>query len=78
MHILLMTLEHSNTNDPFLKPHDSAGYLWGGLFSSFPGTITPVLVFLHLKNGKEMSYTVIKSSPIGLSATGLYSCTRLF
>jgi hypothetical protein len=53
---------------------DSAGYLWGGLFSSFPGTITPVLVLLHLKNGKEMSYGVIKSSPIGLSATGLYSC----
>jgi len=53
---------------------DSAGYLWGGLFSSFPGTITPVLVLLHLKNGKEMSYSVIKSSPIGLSATGLYSC----
>jgi hypothetical protein len=53
---------------------DSAGYQWGGLFSSFPGTITPVLVLLHLKNGKEMSYSVIKSSPIGLSATGLYSC----
>lgn len=53
---------------------DSAGYLWGGLFSSFPGTITPVIVLLHLKNGKEMSYSVIKSSPIGLSATGLYSC----
>lgn len=53
---------------------DSAGYLWGGLFSSFPGTITPVLVLLHLKNGKEMSFGVIKSSPIGLSATGLYSC----
>jgi hypothetical protein len=53
---------------------DSAGYLWGGLFSSFPGTITPVLVLLHLKNGKEMSYSVIKSSPLGLSATGLYSC----
>jgi hypothetical protein len=53
---------------------DSAGYIWGGLFSSFPGTITPVLVLLHLKNGKEMSYGVIKSSPIGLSATGLYSC----
>jgi len=53
---------------------DSAGYLWGGLFSSFPGTITPVLVLLHLRNGKEMSFTVIKSSPIGLSATGFYSC----
>jgi len=57
---------------------DSAGYLWGGLFSSFPGTITPVLVLLHLKNGKEMSYSVIKSSPIGLSATGLYSCMIWF
>lgn len=53
---------------------DSTGYIWGGLFSSFPGTITPVLVLLHVKNGKEMSYSVIKSSPIGLSATGLYSC----
>lgn len=53
---------------------DSAGYVWGGLFSSFPGTITPVLVLLHLKNGKDMSYSVIKSAPIGLSATGLYSC----
>lgn len=53
---------------------DSTGYIWGGLFSSFPGTITPVLVLLHLKNGKEMSHSIIKSSPIGLSATGLYSC----
>jgi hypothetical protein len=53
---------------------DSTGYIWGGLFSSFPGTITPVLVLLHLKNGREMSYSIIKSSPIGLSATGLYSC----
>jgi hypothetical protein len=53
---------------------DSAGYVWGGLFSSFPGTITPVLVLLHLKNGKDMSYSIIKSAPIGLSATGLYSC----
>ena len=53
---------------------DSTGYIWGGLFSSFPGTITPVLVLLHLKNGKEMSNSIIKSSPIGLGATGLYSC----
>jgi len=53
---------------------DSAGYVWGGLFSSFPGTITPVLVLLHLKNGKDMSCGVIKSAPIGLSGTGLYSC----
>ncbi len=53
---------------------DSFGYLWGGLFSSFPGTITPVLVLLHLKNGKSIISGVIKSSPIGLSATGLYSC----
>lgn len=53
---------------------DSAGYVWGGLFSSFPGTITPVLVLLHMKNGKDMSYSVIKSAPVGLSATGLYSC----
>jgi len=50
---------------------DSAGYIWGGLFSSFPGTITPVLILLHLKNGKDMSYGVIKSAPIGLSGTGL-------
>jgi hypothetical protein len=53
---------------------DSAGHMWGGLFSSFPGTITPVLVLLHLKNGKDMSCCVIKSAPIGLSGTGLYSC----
>ncbi len=53
---------------------DTFGYLWGGLLSSFPGTITPVLVLLHLKNGKDMSYGVIKSAPIGLSGTGLYSC----
>lgn len=53
---------------------DSTGFIWGGLFSSFPGTITPVLVLLHLRNGKEMSNSIIKSSPIGLSATGLYSC----
>jgi len=53
---------------------DSFGYIWGGLFSSFPGTITPVLVLLHLKNGKGIISGVIKSSPIGLSATGLYSC----
>ncbi len=53
---------------------DSAGHIWGGLFSSFPGTITPVLVLLHLKNGKDMSCCVIKSAPIGLSGTGLYSC----
>lgn len=52
---------------------DSAGYLWGGLFSAFPGTIAPVLILLHLKNGKDMSVGVIKSAPIGLSATGLYS-----
>lgn len=52
---------------------DSAGHMWGGLFSSFPGTITPVLVLLHLKNGKDMSCCVIKSAPIGLSGTGLYS-----
>jgi hypothetical protein len=53
---------------------DSAGHMWGGLFSSFPGTITPVLVLLHLNNGKDMSCCVIKSAPIGLSGTGLYSC----
>jgi hypothetical protein len=53
---------------------DSAGHIWGGLFSSFPGTITPVLVLLHLKNGKDMSCCAIKSAPIGLSGTGLYSC----
>jgi hypothetical protein len=52
---------------------DSFGYIWGGLFSSFPGTITPVLVLLHLKNGKGIISGVIKSAPIGLSATGLYS-----
>ncbi len=53
---------------------DSFGYMWGGIFSSFPGTITPVLILLHLKNGKEIISGVIKSSPIGLAATGLYSC----
>lgn len=53
---------------------DSFGYIWGGLFSSFPGTITPVLVLLYLKNGKGIISGVIKSSPVGLSATGLYSC----
>ncbi|MBU3967888.1 MAG: hypothetical protein KKG76_11050 [Euryarchaeota archaeon] len=53
---------------------DSFGYLWGGLFSSFPATITPVLVLLHMRNGKDIISGVIKSSPIGLSATGLYSC----
>lgn len=52
---------------------DSIGYIWGGLFSSFPGTITPVLIILHLKYGTNMSHNVIKSAPIGLSATGLYS-----
>jgi len=37
---------------------DSAGYLWGGIFSSFPGTITPVLVLLHLKEreGNELQH----------------------
>lgn len=53
---------------------DSFGYLWGGLFSSFPATITPVLILLHMRNGKDIIPGVIKSSPIGLSATGLYSC----
>ncbi len=53
---------------------DLFGYKWGGIFSSFPGTITPVLILLHLKNGKEIIPGVIKSAPIGLSATGLYSC----
>ncbi|HIH44542.1 MAG TPA: hypothetical protein HA257_05550 [Candidatus Methanoperedenaceae archaeon] len=52
---------------------DSAGFMWGGIFSSFPGTITPVLVILHLKYGKLMSQSVIKSAPLGLCATGLYS-----
>ena len=53
---------------------DQQGYVWGGLFSSFPGTITPVLVLLHLKSGTGMSYAAIKSAPIGLGGTGLYSC----
>ena len=53
---------------------DSFGSLWGGLFSSFPAAITPVLVLLHKRNGKDIISGVIKSSPIGLSATGLYSC----
>jgi len=53
---------------------DSFGYIWSGLFSSFPATITPVLVLLHMRNGKDILSGVIKSSPIGLSATGLYSC----
>lgn len=53
---------------------DTLGYMWGGLFSAFPGTITPVLVLLHLKSGKGMSYAAIRSAPIGLSGTGLYSC----
>ena len=53
---------------------DSFGYIWGGLFSSFPATITPVLFLLHMRNGKDIIPGVIKSSPIGLSATGLYSC----
>jgi hypothetical protein len=53
---------------------DSFGYLWGGLFSFFPATITPVLVLLHMRNGKDIIPGVIKSSHIGLSATGLYSC----
>lgn len=52
---------------------DSAGYVWGGIFSSFPGTITPVLIILHIKYGRLMSQSVIKSAPLGLSATGLYS-----
>lgn len=53
---------------------DSFGYLWSGLFSSFPATITPVLVLLHMRNGRDIISGVIKSSPVGLSATGLYSC----
>ena len=52
---------------------DIAGDKWAGLFSSFPGTIAPVLILLHYRNGKNMSYNVIKSAPIGLASTGLYS-----
>ncbi len=53
---------------------DNAGPLWGGIFSSFPGTITPVLMLLYLSHGMEMTDSVIRDSPIGLAGTGLYSC----
>lgn len=53
---------------------DVAGSLWGGIFSSFPGTITPVLILLYSSHGREMTDSVIRDSPIGLAGTGLYSC----
>lgn len=54
---------------------DIAGPLWGGIFSSFPGTMTPVLILLYLSHGIEMTDSVIRDSPVGLAGTGLYSCT---
>jgi hypothetical protein len=52
---------------------DIASAIWSGIFSAFPGTITPVLIVLYLSYGREMTDSLIRDSPLGLAGTGLYS-----
>ncbi len=52
---------------------DIASATLSGIFSAFPGTITPVLIVLYLSYGREMTDSVIRDSPLGLAGTGLYS-----
>ncbi|MEM2933955.1 MAG: hypothetical protein QXQ02_00425 [Halobacteria archaeon] len=54
---------------------DIASAKWSGIFSAFPGTITPVLIVLYLSYGREMTDSVIRDSPLGLIGTGLYAFT---
>ncbi|MEM2925291.1 MAG: hypothetical protein QXJ68_06335 [Methanocellales archaeon] len=54
---------------------DISSAKWSGIFSAFPGTITPVLIVLYHRYGREMTDAVIRDSPLGLAATGLYSFT---
>ncbi|MFH1055247.1 MAG: hypothetical protein V1744_04035 [Candidatus Altiarchaeota archaeon] len=51
----------------------AVGPSWAGLFSSFPTTIFPLIMIVHLTYGKERAHTVIKNVPGGLISVVLYS-----
>lgn len=49
-----------------------AGPAWSGLFSSFPSTLFPLLLIVHLNYGKEHAHTIIKNFPLGLGSLITY------
>jgi len=51
------------------------GSTWSGLFSSFPTTLFPLLLIVHMTYGKEHAHTIIKHVPYGAVPLVLYSLT---
>lgn len=49
-----------------------AGPAWSGLFSSFPSTLFPLILIVHLTYGKDAAHTIIKNFPIGLGSLIIY------
>ena len=51
------------------------GPVWSGLFSSFPTTLLPLMLIVHLTYDTKHVHTIIKNVPIGNVALVLYSLT---
>ena len=49
-----------------------AGPAWSGLFSSFPSTLFPLILIVHLTYGKAHAHTIIKNFPMGLGSLIIY------
>jgi len=51
----------------------NVGHTWAGLLSTFPTTVFPLLLIIHLSYGTRYAHTIIKHVPVGLGGVLIYS-----
>jgi len=51
----------------------SVGHTWAGLLSTFPTTIFPLILIIHLSYGARYAHSIIKHVPVGLGSVLIYS-----
>ena len=51
------------------------GHTWAGLLSTFPTTVFPLILIIHLSYGARYAYSIIKYVPVGLGGVLIYSLT---
>lgn len=51
------------------------GHTWAGLLSTFPSTIFPLILIIHLSYGAQYAHSIIKHVPVGLGSVLIYSLT---
>jgi hypothetical protein len=49
------------------------GHTWAGLLSTFPSTIFPLILIIHLSYGAQYAHSIIKHVPVGLGSVLIYS-----